>query len=79
MGLDMTTAIDIFLRTVLIEKRLPFEVRTEHAYREAEHRAYINAELDKSMLEAADPNTAWLSQDEMKARLTRRRDARSHV
>lgn len=79
MGLDMTTAIDLFLRTAIIEKRLPFEVRTEQAYREAVHRAYINAELDKSMLEAADPNTKWLSQSEMKARLAKRREARSHV
>jgi DNA-damage-inducible protein J len=79
MGLDMTTAIDLFLRTVLIEKRLPFEVRTEQAYREAVHRAYISTELDKSRLEAADPNTKWLSQDEMKARLAKRREARSRV
>jgi hypothetical protein len=34
---------------------------------------YINAELDKSMLEAANPNTKWLSQDEMKARSAKRR------
>ncbi len=79
MGLDMTTAIELFLRAVLIEKRLPFEVRTEQAYREDAHRAYINAELDKSMLEAADPNTEWLSQDDMQARMAKRREARKHV
>ena len=76
MGLDMTTAIDLFLRTVMIEKRLPFEVRTEQAYREAIHKDYINAELDKSMLEAEASDTQWLSQDEMKALQAKRREAR---
>ena len=79
MGLDMTTAIDLFLRTALIEKRLPFNVRTEQAYREDAHEAYINAELDKSMLEAADHNTEWLSPDDMKTRLAKRREARDRV
>ncbi len=79
MGLDMTTAIDLFLRAALIEKRLPFEIRTEQAYRESVHNAYINAELDKSMTEAADPKTEWLSHEEMKTRLAERRRARKHV
>ncbi len=79
MGLDMTTAIDLFLRTALVEKRLPFQVRTEQAYQEDVHRAYINAELDKSMSEAADPNTEWLTAGDMKARLAKRREARSRV
>ena len=79
MGLDMTTAIDLFLRAAIIEKRLPFEVRTEQGYREATRRTHINAELDKSMLEASDPNTKWISQVEMKARLAKRREARNSV
>jgi DNA-damage-inducible protein J len=49
MGLDMTTAIELFLRAAIIEERIPFEIRTEQAYREAVHKAYINAELDASM------------------------------
>ena len=81
MGLDMTTAIDSFLRTVVMEERIPYNIRTERAYRReiAAHEAYINAELDKAMLEAADSNTKWLSHDEIVANMRRRREARSHV
>ena len=79
MGLDMTTAIDSFLRTVVREERIPYDIRTERAYREATHREYINRELDKSMVEAADPNTKWLSHDEIVAKMNERREARSRV
>jgi len=79
IGMDMTTAIDSFLRTVVREERIPFDLRTERAYREAVHREYISAELDKSLLEANDPETKWLSQNEMKERLANRREARRHV
>jgi len=79
MGLDLTTAIDLFLRTALLEGRIPFSIRTQRAYREETHRAYINAELDKSMIEAADPDTQWLTHVEMKERLSKRREARHHV
>ncbi|MDR1560517.1 MAG: type II toxin-antitoxin system RelB/DinJ family antitoxin [Clostridiales bacterium] len=79
IGLDMTTAIDSFLRTVVREERIPYDLRTERAYRESVHQAYINDELDKSLLEAADANTEWTSRDEMKERLARRREARSHA
>jgi addiction module RelB/DinJ family antitoxin len=79
IGMDMTTAIDSFLRALVREERIPFDLRTAKAYREAAHREYINAELDKSMLEAADPNTKWLSRNEMKSRLAKRREVRSRV
>ena len=79
MGLDMTTAIDSFLRTVVREERIPYDIRTERAYRMAAHQEYINAELDKSMLEAANPNTNWLSHDEMMGRMNKRREARNCV
>ena len=79
MGLDMTTAINSFLRTVVREERIPYDIRTERAYREAAHREYINRELDKSMSEAADPNTNWLSHDEIVSRINKRHEARSRV
>ena len=79
MGLDLSTAIELFLRTAVREERIPFDIRTERAYHDAAHQAYINAELDKSMLEAADPDTKWLSHDEMKAHLAERREARRCV
>ena len=72
MGLDLTTAIDLFLRASLLEGRIPFNIRTERAYRDEMYKAYINNELDKSMIEAADAKTKWLSQDEMKERLRKR-------
>ena len=78
MGLDMTTAIDSFLRTVVREERIPYDIRTERAYRRevAAHEAYINSELDKAMAEAADPNTKWLSHDEITTNIRKRREAR---
>ena len=81
MGLDMTTAIDSFLRTVVMEERIPYNIRTERAYRReiAAHEAYINAALDESMAEAAAPGTKWLTHDEIVANVRRRREARSHV
>jgi addiction module RelB/DinJ family antitoxin len=57
IGMDMTTAIDSFLRTVAREGRIPFDLRTERACREAVRKEYIRAELEKSKLEASDPNT----------------------
>jgi len=35
--------------------------------------------LEKSLIEAADPNTKWLSHDEVVANLKKQREARSHV
>ena len=40
------------------------------------HRDYIKEELDKSILEAPDPNTRFISHEEMKATLKARREER---
>jgi antitoxin component of RelBE/YafQ-DinJ toxin-antitoxin module len=45
----------LLLRTIVREERIPFDLRTKQAYREAVHREYINAELEKAKSEAADP------------------------
>jgi DNA-damage-inducible protein J len=79
MGLDMTTAIELFLRAAIMEERIPFEIRTEQAYREAAHRAYIDAALDESMLEANDPNTERLSHADIMESLKKQRETRSRV
>ena len=79
MGLDMTTAIDSFLRTIVREERIPYDIRTERAYREAAYWDYINAELDKSMLEAADPNVKRLSHSQVMSNLMKHREARGRV
>jgi len=80
IGMDMTTAINSFLRTLVREERIPFELRTERAYQDAvaAHTAYIKAELDKAKQEAADHNTKWMPHNEMMSRLNARREAR-HV
>ena len=79
VGMDMTTAINLFLRTVKLEERIPFNIRTERAYREATHTEYIKAELEKSIQEASDPNIKRLTHEEIMARIIERREARNHV
>ena len=71
MGMDMTTAINLFLKTVEREERFPLDIRTKQAYleHEAAHREYIRTELEKAKISAADPNTKWVSQEEMVALL----------
>lgn len=80
IGMDMTTAIDSFLRTVAREERIPFDLRTERAYREAvAHNEYFKAELEKAKLEAANPNTVWLSHEEVMERIKERQKSRAYV
>ena len=81
VGMDMTTAINLFLRTVKREERIPFDILTEKAYRKLEiaHNEYILTELEKSEVEAADPNTRWLTHEEIMTNAAKRREARKHV
>ena len=79
MGLDMTTAIELFLRAAVIEERIPFEIRTEQAYRVATHKAYINAALDESMPEANDPNAKRYTHADIVERMNKRHEARLRV
>ena len=76
IGMDLTTAIDVLLRTIVREERIPFNLQTERAYHEAAHREYIKVELEKAKLEAADPGTKWLTHDEVMTNLKAQRDAR---
>jgi len=76
IGMDLTTAIDLLLRTIVREERIPFNLQTEKSYREATHRDYIRTELEKAELEAADPNTKWLSHEEVMTNLKEQREAR---
>jgi DNA-damage-inducible protein J len=79
IGMDLTTAVDLLLRTIVREERIPFDLRTKNAYREEAHRQYVREELAKSMAEANDPNTVWLSHDDVMAKLKQQRAARSRV
>ena len=76
IGLDLTTAVDLLLRTIVREERIPFDLQTEKAYRDDAYRQYVKFELEKSKLEAADPNTKWMSHDEVVGRLKAQREAR---
>jgi hypothetical protein len=47
--------------------------------REAANNEYIASELARAEIEAADPNTKWLSHDEIMERINKRREARGYV
>jgi DNA-damage-inducible protein J len=79
IGMDLTTAIDLLLRTIVREERIPFALQTEKSYRESAHAEYIRAELENAKQEAADPNTKWLSHDEVMANIAKRKEARARV
>jgi DNA-damage-inducible protein J len=76
IGMDLTTAIDLLLRTIVREERIPFELRTMSSYREELHRQYIQSELEKAKAEAADPNTRMLCHSELSEKLRQQRAAR---
>jgi len=85
IGMDLTTAIDTFLRTVVREECIPFELRTGRAHQvsEAAHNEYIRAKLEEAIIEANDPNTKWLTHEEvmanMEARIKARKEAQKNV
>ena len=79
IGMDLTTAIDLLLRTIVREERIPFTLQTERSFRENAQIEYIKAELEKAKIEAADPNTKWLTHDEVMANIAKRKEARARV
>ena len=79
IGMDMTTAIDLLLRTIVREERIPFDLRTQKSYREEVYRQVVREKLEESKIEAADPNAKWLTQDDVMARLDRQRETRHGV
>jgi len=79
IGMDLTTAIDLLLRTIVREERIPFILQTERSFRESAHTEYIKVELEKAKLEAADPNTKWLTHDEVMTNIAKRKEARARV
>ena len=79
IGMDLTTAIDLLLRTIVREERIPFNLQTERAYHEVAYREYVKIELEKAKLEAADPNTKWRTHDDVITSLKVQREARRSV
>ena len=76
IGMDLTTAIDLLLRTIVREERIPFELRTQRSYREELHNQYIKLELERAKAEAAAPGTIRLSQSEVLEKLKQQRATR---
>jgi len=79
LGLDMTTAVDIFLRTLIREGGIPFAIRTEKAIQDDQYRKYVLNELEIAKVQAADPNTKWLSHDDVMQKLNKQRATRHGI
>lgn len=79
IGMDLTTAIDLLLRAIVREERIPFDLRTQKSYREEVYRYIVREELENSKIEAASPNTKWLSHDDVMKKLNRQRTARHGI
>ena len=79
LGLDMTTAVDTFLRALVREQGIPFAIRTERAMREEQYRGYLLRELEAARKEASDSSTQWLSHDDVMQKLNSQREARRSV
>ncbi len=60
MGLNMTTALNLFVQAAVQTGELPFTVRTD----EAATRARIHKALLEAQAQAADPNTVLLTEEE---------------
>lgn len=79
IGMDMTTAIDLLLRTIVREERIPFELRTLRSYQGDINQQHIRQELEKAKIEAANPSTVWLSHNDIKEKLRQQKAARHGV
>ena len=79
IGMDLTTAIDLLLRTIVREERIPFELRTLSSYQRELHKQYIQPELEKAKTEAADPKIKKFCHSELSEKLRQQRVARHGV
>jgi addiction module RelB/DinJ family antitoxin len=61
IGINMTTYIASSLKALVREKRVPFEMATSNYLSDQE----IAAKLIEAETEANDPNTKWLSHDDV--------------
>ena len=60
MGMNMTTALNVFLRATVQQGQIPFKIMGDDAAsRERIHKALLEAQV-----QAADPNTKWLTEKE---------------
>jgi DNA-damage-inducible protein J len=68
MGINMTTYVVSSLKALVRERRIPFAMVTEEYLSDK----IILAKLAEAEKEAADPNTKWLTQDEVFAPIRER-------
>jgi len=64
LGMDMTTGLNIYLRKVVRDRKIPFEVAVM-AEPDEEYKAYIIKTLAERKERAKDPNTKYYSIDEV--------------
>lgn len=61
MGLPMTGLLNAFMKATVRDGKLPFElVSDEYAFKKM-----VREKLEEAQAEASDPNTKWLSHDEV--------------
>ena len=65
LGLNMTTAITMFIRQAVRQGAIPFAVSVEP---EAEYREWIKQELQKSWERRSDPDAKWYTTEEIRAK-----------
>ncbi len=61
MGLPVTGLLNAFMKVTVRDGKLPFELVSD----EYAHKKMIRAKLEEAQQQANDPNTKWLSQDEV--------------
>lgn len=66
MGITTSAAINMFLRAYVGTRSIPFEVRADYAVESPAERAEITRILEERSKEADDPNTQWLTGEEVK-------------
>ena len=68
MGINMTTYLVSSLKALIRERRVPFDMVTQEYLNDR----IILAKLAEAEKEAADPNTRWLTRDEVFAPIRER-------
>lgn len=67
LGMDMTTGLNVYLRMVARERRIPFEVAVNEP--DEEYKAVIAKTIAERLERSKDPNTKWYSLEEVEAML----------
>lgn len=62
LGLDLSSAVKIFLRQVIVDEKIPFEIRTENGYT-AKYEAGLLRDIKKGKLSKKFTNTEDLIND----------------